>query len=130
MQKAFLSMQEPFLSIQKARQHMFNIRIPIRTIERITFSFFTALFIAVPLLTHSHNILPGYGHMSWISCALVQLLRTCHELIYTSCLPDFPISASKSLAVPRYGYVFFLDLGKSFRTICIVNFVTVPNLLS
>ena len=71
IQKAFLSMQEPFLSIQKARQHMFNIRIPIRTIERITFSFFTALFIAVPLLTHSHNILPGYGHMSRISCALV-----------------------------------------------------------
>ena len=71
MQKAFLSIQEPFLSMQKARQHMFNIRIPIRTIERITFSFFTALFIAVPLLTHSHNILPGYGHMSRISCALV-----------------------------------------------------------
>ena len=39
---------------------------------------------------------------------------------------DFPISASVSLAVPRYGCVFFLDLEKSFFAICIVNFVTDP----
>ena len=54
------------------------------------------------------------------------IIRTCHELIYTSCLSDFPISASESLAVARYGCVFFLDLEKSSCAICIVNFVTVP----
>ena len=37
-------------------------------------------------------------------------VRTCHELIYPSCLSISPITASESLAVPRYGYVFFLVL--------------------
>ena len=55
-------------------------------------------------------------------------LRTCYELIYTSCLSGFPISSSESLAVPRYGCVFFLDLKKPSCAICIVNFVTAPKL--
>ena len=55
------------------------------------------------------------------------LLLFCYELIYTSCLSGFPISSSESLAVPRYGCVFFLDLKKPSSAICIVNFVTAPN---
>ena len=58
--------------MQKARQHMFNIRIPIRTIE--DHLQFLQLFSSRYLLTHSHNILPGYGHISLISCALVSML--------------------------------------------------------
>ena len=53
-------------------------------------------------------------------------LRNCHGLICTSCLSIFPITASESLAVPRYGYVFFLVLGKISYATCTVNSVTVP----
>ena len=58
--------------------------------------------------------------------SVLSIVRTCHELIYTSCLSGFPISSSESLAVPRYGCVFFLDLKKPSSAICIVNFVTAP----
>ena len=73
----------------------------------------------------------------------ILILRTCYELIYTSCLSGFPISSSESLAglrsapvgakrsstgraAPRYGCVFFLDLKKPSGAICIVNFVAAP----
>ena len=49
-----------------------------------------------------------------------------HDFAIAYCLSGFPISASESLAVPRYGCVFFLDLEKLSCAICIVNFVTVP----
>ena len=49
-----------------------------------------------------------------------------HDFAIAYCLSGFPISASESLAVPRYGCVFFLDLEKPSCAICIVNFVTVP----
>ena len=49
-----------------------------------------------------------------------------HDFAIAYCMSGFPISASESLAVPRYGCVFFLDLEKPSCAICIVNFVTVP----
>ena len=41
-------------------------------------------------------------------------------LLYSGCV------FVTSLAVPRYGCVFFLDLKKPSCAICIVNFVTAP----
>ena len=50
---------------------------------------------------------PIQGFSVIFSLQTPKYLRTCYELIYTSCLSGFPISSSESLAVLRR-YIFFL----------------------